>query len=160
MVEKYHRTMKITGEESNIKSDIVTKFQRYDNRYQILVCITDSVKQSISLDDRSQGGLHQRILIISPSCKFLDLIQLEGRVYREPTTTSKAEIYYIYGLPNNTTDIEKEDIIDGKLHNSIHFKVISNLIKKEKILKMFNGNIKFPSELPFIFYKDPVYPRN
>lgn len=86
-----YNVIRITSKESNIKSKLISKFQRDDNKYRIIVCTSSSIKQSVSLDDRY--GKYKRKMYISPNHNCLDMTQIMGRIYRK-ILRLKVEVRY------------------------------------------------------------------
>jgi len=101
------------------RDDIITKFQRADNEYRLL--ITSAGVGGVGLDLDDQIGNFPREVYIVPTYKYIDDYQAARRVMRR-FTRSDAKVYFVY-----SSDFPEEKILINQINKSdVHSEVVAS----------------------------------
>tara|TARA_R110001599_G_scaffold164352_2_gene353803 strand:+ start:2722 stop:4326 length:1605 start_codon:yes stop_codon:yes gene_type:complete len=118
--------------DENVRTDMMNKFQRNDNKYRVFISNPKVGGLGVELDDKY--GHKPRFMFIAPSYMFIDQFQATGRIHRKGTK-SKATIRFIYSKDFN-----------------YETGILTSMMEKSKVARdMTQANQKdivFPGELP------------
>lgn len=106
------------------RGEILSKFQRQDNKYRLLIGNLSCLSTGIDLDDKS--GQFPRLALVSPNYSTITLHQLVYRFLRADTR-SDSQVHFVFGRAYVSPD--------SKLTHMEELSVLNALSKKSGILR-------------------------